>query len=207
MLWVFLNTLIDRLIVDGTGFGYDDTYRLSWERGKRLKEVKSHVKTEVLVAVVNGTTFPIAVEVGRPYSDERKLFREILRKTDLKARGYIIGDRLYGMDSQLAKELVEAEGLIPVIPVREGIRKKVRDKYRKRLMELYEENRDIYKERYRVEQLIGKVKNAYGDRDNTKSYELACVFVLMRFLLYNTALLLALFILLLRFFKQAYTNF
>ncbi|MDQ7056837.1 MAG: hypothetical protein Q9M89_10510 [Persephonella sp.] len=44
---------------------------------------------------------------------------------------------------------------------------------------------------------------AYGDRDNTKSHRLACVMVLMRFLLYNIALLIALLFLLWRFFKQA----
>ena len=64
-------------------------------------------------------------------------------------------------------------------------------------------NRDKYKGRYREEQFIGKEKNAYGDRDNTKSYNLACVYVLMRFLLYNIALLLSLFIWLIRFFLQA----
>ncbi len=37
------------LIADGTGFGYSDTFRLSWMKGKEIRQVKSHVKTEVLV--------------------------------------------------------------------------------------------------------------------------------------------------------------
>ena len=196
---------IDKLIVDGTGFGYNDTYRLMWERGKRLKEVKSHIKTEVLAFVKGKTTVPIAVKVGEPYSDERKLFKEILKETSLDEGSYIIGDRLYGMDSQLAKLLLEEYKLTPVIPVKDGIRKRIRDPYMRKLKEIYEDNKEVYRERYKIEQLIGKIKNVYGDRDNTKSYNLACVFVLMRFLLYNIALLITLFILLLRFFKQAPT--
>ncbi len=39
---------INKAIVDGTRFGYYDTCRLVLERGKRLKEVKSHIKTEIL---------------------------------------------------------------------------------------------------------------------------------------------------------------
>jgi len=145
----------------------------------------------------------LAVEVGRAYADERKLLKDILVKVSLDGKSCTIGNRLYGMDSQLARVLIEMEGLIPVIPVKDGLRNRVRDRYRRRLKEIYEKHGDVYRDRYRVEQFIGKVKNAYGDRDNTRSYDLACVFVLMRFLLYNIALLLALFIWLIRFFKQA----
>jgi len=40
------------LIADGTGFGYSDTSRLTWLRGKEIRQVKSHIKTELLVGVV-----------------------------------------------------------------------------------------------------------------------------------------------------------
>ncbi|MCF6185402.1 MAG: transposase [Bacteroidales bacterium] len=120
---------------------------------------------------------------------------------------YIIADRLYGMDRQLAKLLLEDKGLVPVIPVKDGIRNKVRDNYRKKLKEIYEENKEIYRERYKIEQLFGKIKNAYGDRDNTRIYNLACVFVLMRFLLYNIAVLMALLLFLGRIFKRTYTMY
>ena len=87
--------------------------------------------------------------------------------------------------------------------MKDGIRNRIKNLYRKKLKEIYEKNRDIYRNRYKIEQFIGKVKNAYGDRDNTKSFDLACVFVLMRFLLYNIAVLIAILILFYRFFKQA----
>ncbi len=197
---------INKLIVDGTGFGYNDTYRLMWERGKRLKEVKSHIKTEVLAFVEGRITIPIAIKVGKPYTDERKLFKEILKEISLDEKIYIIGDRLYGMDSQLSKLLLEEYRLTPVIPVKEGIRNNVKDPYRRMLKDIYEENKEIYKERYKIEQLIGKIKNVYGDRDNTRIFSLACVFVLMRFLLYNISILMALFIFFLSFFKHTNTS-
>jgi len=193
---------IDKLITDGTGFGYDDTYYQSWERGKRLKEVKTHIKTQVIIGTKDDISIPIAVETGISYADERKLLKKIIQEIPLDKGNYIIGDKLYGMDNELAKRLIEEIELVPVIPVKEGVRNKIRSFYRKRLKEIYEENKEVYRERYRVEQLFGKIKNAYGDRDNTRKYDLACVFVLMRFLIYNIAILLAVLFLLVRFFKH-----
>jgi hypothetical protein len=193
---------IDSLIVDGTGFGYNEMYKQTWERGKRLKEVKSHIKTEVLIAVKGNLTFPIGVAVGLPYSDERKLLREILDKVKIAEGSLILGDKIYGMDNKLAKKLIDELKVKPIIPVEDSIRYKVRDPYRKKLKEIYEENKELYKGRYRIEQLFGKIKNAYGDRDNTRIYKLASVFVLMRFLIYNIAVLLAILFYLPRFFKH-----
>ncbi len=106
-----------------------------------------------------------------------------------------IGDKIYGRDNKLAKKLLEELNLIPVIPVEDTIRHKVRNPYRKRLKEIYEKNKELYRERYRIEQFFGKIKNAYGDRDNTKIYNLACISVLMMFLIYNIAVLMALLLL------------
>jgi len=60
---------IDKLITDGTGFGYDDTYYQSWERGKRLKEVKTHIKTQVIIGTKDDISIPIAVETSISYGD------------------------------------------------------------------------------------------------------------------------------------------
>ncbi|MDO3651338.1 transposase, partial [Nocardia mangyaensis] len=107
---------IEKLIVDGTGFGYNESYYQTWERGKRLKEIKSHIKTQVIIGVKGNIIIPIAVETGK--------------------------------------------------------------------------------------QLFGKIKNAYGDRDNTKNYNLASVFVLIRFLVYNIVVLLAILLYVFLFFKH-----
>ncbi len=51
------------------------------------------------------------------------------------------------MDKPFAKLLIEDYRLIPGVPVKDGIRKIIRDTYRKRLKEIYEKNKNIYKER------------------------------------------------------------
>ena len=37
------------MVVDGTGFGYDDKQSSNWMRGKKVREVSSHVKVEMMV--------------------------------------------------------------------------------------------------------------------------------------------------------------
>ncbi|MCS7277297.1 MAG: hypothetical protein NZ531_00445, partial [Aquificaceae bacterium] len=46
--------------------------------------------------------------------------------------------------------------------------------------------------RYKVEQLFVNVKMAWGDRDRTRIYELAMLFVMVRFILWNLMVLLKL---------------
>ncbi|RUM59074.1 MAG: hypothetical protein DSY59_04960, partial [Persephonella sp.] len=68
--------------------------------------------------------------------------------------------------------------------------------YRLKVKENYEKGfkRKVYKRyRYKVEQLIGNVKNWFGDRFNTKSFELAQRYVLVSFLLYNLYMLVRLY--------------
>ena len=89
-----------------------------------------------------------------------------------------------------------------VIPIKDGIRNKVKELYRRKLKEIYKGNKDIYKGKYKIEKLIWKIKDVYVDRDITRIFSLACIFVLMKFLLYNMSILLALFIFSLFF----YTN-
>jgi len=40
---------LEIMVVDGTGFGYDEKQRLNWMRGKKIREVSSHVKVEIIV--------------------------------------------------------------------------------------------------------------------------------------------------------------
>ncbi len=64
----------------------------------------------------------------------------------------------------------------------------------------------VYRKRYIVEQLISKAKNSMGDRDRTKDFHVASLYVLARFVLLSLALLEELLILWLKlwlFFQQA----
>ena len=40
---------IELMVVDGTGFGYNEKRKLNWMRGKKIREVSSHVKVELVV--------------------------------------------------------------------------------------------------------------------------------------------------------------
>ncbi len=87
-------------------------------------------------------------------------------------------------------------GFDVIVPVKDTLRKKVRNKYRLKAKSNYEKEfkRKVYKKnRSKVEQLIGNVKNWFGDRFNTKSLDMAQRFVLVSFLLYNLYMLVRLY--------------
>jgi hypothetical protein len=50
-------------------FGYLDTFKLNWMKGKDIRKVKSQVKTEVLVGIVRGKSVVVGVNTGEAYSD------------------------------------------------------------------------------------------------------------------------------------------
>jgi len=175
------------IIADGTGFGYADTYKLSWKRGKELRKVKSHVKTEILIGIVKGIKVVIGVNTGKAYSDECKLLTPMLDNIVFRAR-YFLGDAYYGKEKIIKK--VEELGMRAIIPVKDTTHTKVRNKYRKKVQENYEKNKDIYKkERYKIEQLIGNVKNRLKDKDNVKDLYMAKLHVITRFIIYNIIVL------------------
>ncbi len=60
-----------------------------------------------------------------------------------------------------------------IVPVRDTPHTKVRSDIRKRAKKEYEEKREEYKQSCFIEQVIGKIKNAYGMLERTKSYEMA----------------------------------
>jgi hypothetical protein len=49
--------------------------------------------------------------------------------------------------------------------------------------------------RYIVEQVIGKIKNAYGSSESTRSYDMAVKMVLVKMIVYNWAFLIFLLLL------------
>ncbi len=176
------------LVADGTGFGYGETYYMKWLKGQKLRKVRSHVKAVVLVGMVRGKEVVVGVNVGRAYSDENKLLMPMLEGLDFRAK-YFLGDAYYGRSVEVLKGVKE-HGMVAVVPVRETMRQKVRDEYRKWAKENYELRRKVYRKRWRVgEWPTGTVKNTTGDRDNVKDFHVASLYVLGRFVIYNLALL------------------
>jgi len=181
------------LIADGTGFGYSDTFKLLWMKGKEIRQVRSHVKTELLVGVVKGRAVVVGVNTGKSYSDECKLLSPMLRSLKFRAR-YFLGDAYYGKADVLSR--VKRLNMDAIVPVRNTTHTRVRNPYRLWAKENYERKRKVYrKNRYRVEQVIGIVKNRFGDRDCVRDFHTASLYVLARFALYNLILLYRLLLL------------
>ncbi|ADY73946.1 transposase IS4 family protein [Desulfurobacterium thermolithotrophum DSM 11699] len=182
------------LIIDGTGFKYNEIYPLKILRGKEIKEVKSHVKVVVLsVHLKDGKRFILTALPGESYASEVKLGEKIVRW--LNERGFIwralkgkpfLGDKAY--DSIKFIELVLLVGLKPYIKVRETLRKGIKSEIRLKCKELLESD-EIYRFRGLIESIFGEVKQDVGSYEKTKSFHIAQLFVLAKFILFNMGVL------------------
>ena len=123
---------IELMVVDGTGFGYNEKRKLNWMRGKKIREVSSHVKVELVVGKMgNGKEVIFGVEMGRAYSDERKLLEGMIGKVKARSK-YILGDALYGKSVKVLRKLFEkAEEVI--VPIKDTLHTRVRDPIRKKV--------------------------------------------------------------------------
>jgi len=182
------------LIVDGTGFKYDEIYPLRILRGLEIKRVKSHVKTVVLsVHLENGKRFILTVFPERSYSSEVKVGERIIHW--LLERGFILRvlrnkpllvDKAY--DSVRFIELVSYAGLKPYIKVKESLRKSVRSESRCLAKRLVESDK-VYRYRGLIESIFGEIKQDLGSYERTRSFHLAQLFVMAKFILFNLGLL------------------
>jgi hypothetical protein len=115
------------LLVDGTGWGYGLPFYQRAKRGQEIRKIKSHVKGVVILGLTERDhRVVIGASLGKAYSDERKLFLNWLKGSKLKEEGlYLVGDKLYGMSTQVLKEVVK-RGWIPVIKVEESLHKGIK---------------------------------------------------------------------------------
>ncbi len=145
--------------------------------------------------MVKGKTPVVEVNTGRPYADENRLLMQMLEGMEVRAR-YFVGDAYYGKSVKVLKKVKELN-MIAIVPVKDTVH--TRDGYRQWARRSYEGRREVYRRnRFRVEQVIGIVKNVMGDRDWTKDFYVASLYVLGRFAIYNLALLEELLLLLFR---------
>jgi hypothetical protein len=186
-------------LIDATGFGFDDSFNLKMLRGKELRKVKSHIRLEAIVCVTeNNWTFIDGFYLDKAYSNENKMLFNLLQNYSFSSK-FVFADALYST-SQLAKYLIDRK-LLPLIPTKNTIHQKVRNIYRLKLKEYYEKYNTLYKKRNLIENTFAKIKLSFGDKENTKSPNLAKKFILMKLLLLNFATFLALFIFLFFIFQ------
>ena len=115
--------------------------------------------------------------MGGAYADEGRLLSEWLRVhgSGLVGGGaLLVGDKLYGYRGRLLLQAEEV-GWLPVVRVGGGLRQGVRHKAGVRALERLEEYGWALGERYRVEQVFGRVKGVYGSYVSGRRWEYARV--------------------------------
>ena len=178
-------------VVDGTGFGYNCPFYQRVNRGAEIRKIKSHVKAVYIVFVKGKKRIIRCVGIGEAYEDERKILLskgllKLVKKDKKEREGYLIfGDKLYGMSKEVIKESIR-NGYNPIFKIEDGIHNRVRDKLRLLVKKIYESNKEWYRRnRFHIEGKNGNVKIRYGSYEESKRYEIARSFVLVKFLLYT----------------------
>jgi hypothetical protein len=158
------------VLVDGTGWGFDTPYYAQYRRGAAIRQMRSHVKGVVLGYWRGGAVWLVGASLGEAYANEAHLMAEWLDRygaaggTGLPVpcgEALWVGDKLYGRQARLL-ERVEAVGWLPVVRVAPSLYQSVRAPSRLRAWGRLGEYGWALKERYRIEQVFGSVKGAYG---------------------------------------------
>ena len=176
-------------LIDATGFGFDESFKLKMLRGKELRKVKSHIRLEAIVCVSeNNYTFIDGFYLDKAYSNENKMLFKLLQNYSFSSK-FVLADALYSTTT-LAKYLIDKH-IIPVIPTKNSLHQKVKNPFRLKLKNYFEKYISIYHKRNLIENTFAKIKLSFGDKENTKNFELAKKFILMKILLLNIATFLA----------------
>ena len=96
------------------------------------------------------------------------------------------GDKAY--DSVKFIELVLLTGLKPYIKIKETARVGIKSEIRLKCKELLESD-EIYRFRGLIESIFGEVKQDVESYEKTKSFHIAQLFVLAKFILFNLGVL------------------
>jgi len=146
------------LLVDGTGFGFQDRYALSWRRGETLRQVRAHVRLVILALVDERKRgFLLGAAVGPPYASEIHLLRDILEHMDSLPPLPVVGDRAY--DAVELLELLIQLGAKPSLQMKGTWRYALRHPLRQESQKNWER---WGRYRYRVEGFFGCMKLKIG---------------------------------------------
>jgi hypothetical protein len=121
---------------------------------------------------------------------------ELLKNYTFSSK-FVIADALYS--TVKFEKFALSKKLIPIIPTKDTLHTKIKNKFRKILKKYYEKYNFLYKKRNLIENTFAKIKLSFNDRENTKSCELAKTFILMKLLLLNFATLLTVIFIFLSF--------
>ncbi|GIV17419.1 MAG: hypothetical protein KatS3mg022_2854 [Armatimonadota bacterium] len=175
------------VFVDGTGVGYASPFLAQYLRGAQVRQQRSHVKVVALGCWQGGRVWVMGLSCGGAYADEGRLLWEWVERHGLGGLScgtLLVGDGLYGYRAQLLVAL-ERAGWLPVAVVRDGVWQQVRADARLRARARAQTYGWALRERYRIEQVFGSVKGAYGSVWRARSWVVARVWVWGMFVLWN----------------------
>jgi Transposase DDE domain len=181
---------ISFFITDGTGFSFHDAYPMKFHLGTEIRKIKAHVKAAVLAGVFGKKRrFIISANTGPPYTGDTTLVRPLINGLE-QSKGYLIGDK--GFDSHEIMALGLSKGLKPAIAVKQGrLHQNINDPLRLR-SKRNADNPKIYKKRTLVEGMFGNIKQKLSSHVRIFRLNIAETFVLLRFALFNMAVLASL---------------
>jgi Transposase DDE domain len=177
-------------VTDGTGFSFHDVYPMKLHLGTEIRKIAAHVKIVVLVGIFGANRrFVISANAGRPYAAETKLVAPLLNDLD-PSYGYLVADKGYDSHDVIAAGM--AKGLKPAIAIKQGrLRKKINDPLRL-ISKKNADNPKVYRKRTLVEGMFGNVKQKLSSHIKIFRLDIAQTFALLRFALFNMAILVSL---------------
>ncbi|GIV87194.1 MAG: hypothetical protein KatS3mg054_1223 [Chloroflexus sp.] len=167
--------------------GYAGTFFAQYLRGAEVRRQRFPVKLVALGYWQGGRVWVVGLELGQAYAEEGRLLGAWVKRYGrggLSAGTVLVGDRLYGHRAQLLG-LLEQVGFLPVMRVEDSMWQRVRAGSRLRARARALVYGWALRGRYRIEQVFGSVKGAYGSVCRARSWVGARVWVWGMFVLWN----------------------
>ena len=184
------------LIIDGTGFGYNDLYPMKFERGTQVRSIKFHVRAVVVIGDFGKVgkrriKTILGIKAGKAYSSEVKMATEIITKWEKEQSppaGVLIGDPLYATIDLIQR--LQGLDIEPHIKVREDtFRSRIRNPLLLQMRQRVKKGH-YYRHRSEIEGFFSEVKQKMTSMIKTKDPHIAQISMLARFACFNLYMLM-----------------